>query len=433
MSRFIMESIQQRLSSFSPCFWHFDGRRFTCDRQMQSLFQLESDAIELEDFLRDIDVHGAEFLRKFFSSACEDSLTLKFSAMKDSDTTILLQGRILGRDAGGRVTSGVGYCIELGNRLTVPGVFYFNEVGKWEWNGVSGECQFCEAYRKMLGYPPDEPFPQTFQEWIPFVHPDDLDAIEFQKKLAVYPELGNSFECSIRLRHKAGYYIWTLGKGVVLRRNHLGHALSIRGTVQNIEPVRRKYEKFLQEISRDSLTNCYSRDFFKSKWSDLLERDVYPISFIYVDICGLKMVNDLLGHDFGDKMIIGTVELIEQAIQMTKFVIRMGGDEFLIILPNCTPNLVGECVMHLKRAASLRKDSEMPAVFAVGQSSMIIKSTLVDSLQSAERDMQRNKENTRERDREVLTSFIERIRGEKIDYTDTRLKGMRQKADEADA
>lgn len=433
MSRFMMESIQQRLSTFAPCFWFFDGKRFKCDRQMQSLFQLDSTEIGLEVFLRDVDEHGADFLRRFFSSGYEDSLTLKFFSTKGGDTTILLQGRILDRDAEGRVTCGAGYCIELGNRLTVPSVFYFNEVGKWEWNGVTDECQFCEAYRKMLGYQPGDAFPQTFKEWILLVHPDDLDAVEFQKKLAVYPELGNSFECSIRLRHKGGYYIWTLGKGFVARRNQLGHALSIRGTIQNIEPVRKKYEKFLQEVTRDSLTNCYSRDFFKSKWSELLERDVYPISFIYVDICGLKMINDLLGHDLGDKVIVATVEIIEQVVRMPKFVIRMGGDEFLVILPNCTPNQAAECVMSLKRAASLRRDAEMPVVFAVGQSSMIIKSSLVDSLQCAERDMQRNKETTREQDLDMLTAYIENTRGEKIDYTDTRLKGLRPKPDDGDA
>lgn len=423
MPRWMMESSQQ-LSSFSPCFWFFDGKRFKIDRPMQRLFQFESGEIPLEGFLRDMDESGAAFLKKIISSPDEDTLTLKFTLAKDGDKTIMMQGRILARDAAGQVTCGSGYCIELRNRLSVPGVFHFNELGTWEWNGVSGECQFCEEYRRMLGYQPGDAFPQTFMEWMALVHPDDLDAVDFQKKLAVYPELGDSFESSIRLRHKKGYYIWTLTKGFVTQRSHLGHALCIRGTIQDIEPVRRKYEQSLQEVARDSLTNCYSRDFFKSKWSDVLRQEAYPVSLLYIDICGLKMINDLLGHDFGDKMIVSTVRVIERTIQMPKYLVRMGGDEFLVILPNCTSHLAAECVANLKKALSSRTDAEIPVVFSVGQSSMIIKSSLVDSLQSAERDMQRDKETTREHDRDLLTSYIEQVRGEKVDYTDPRLKGL---------
>lgn len=83
--------------------------------------------------------------------------------------------------------------------------------------------------------------------------------------MAFHPEYGDTFECSLRLRHKDGHYIWTIGKGFVSQRDHLGHAVYLRGTNQNIEIIRKKYEKSLQEARRDSLTNCYSRDFFKGK------------------------------------------------------------------------------------------------------------------------------------------------------------------------
>lgn len=422
MAQYIADKLEQQLSSFSPGFWFFDGQCFRLDAQMQLLLQVETSELALEAFLQEIDPRGANFLRRFFSSLHEEVLAIKFATTGKSKRNLLMQGGILARDAEGGVTCCAGYCIELKTQFSIPRVLHSRALGIWEWNGISGECHFCEDYRRMLGYAPDDPFPQTFEEWITLVHPEDLDVVDFQRKLAVYPELGDNFECSVRLRHKDGHYIWTIDKGFVSQRNHLGHAVSLRGITQNIEIMRKKYEESLQEAMRDSLTNCYSRDFFKNKWSELLRSDVYPLCFLYIDICGLKMINDLLGHDFGDKVIVAAVAIIERTIQMPKFIIRMGGDEFLVVLPNCTSELASECMKNLKKVAALRADTDVPVLFSIGHSSMIFKSPLRESIQSAEREMQRNKEIAREADRLQLIAFIERIKGEEVHYTDTRLQ-----------
>ncbi|HJA80149.1 MAG TPA: sensor domain-containing diguanylate cyclase [Candidatus Desulfovibrio intestinavium] len=422
MPQYVADDFAQQLSAFSPGFWFFDGEHFKLDTQMRNLWQVEENELSLETFLAGIDAKGANFLRRFFFTFHEELLTIKFATAKEDRKEILMQGSVLSREEDGRVSCCSGYCIELKTQFSIPRVLHSHELGMWEWNGISGECHFCEDYRRMLGYGPDDAFPQTFEEWITLVHPEDLDVVDFQRKLAVYPEFGDNFECSIRLRHKNGHYIWTIGKGFVSQRNHLGHAVSLHGTNQNIEIMRKKYEESLQEVMRDSLTNCYSRDFFKNKWNEVLRRDAYPLSFLYIDICGLKMINDLLGHDVGDKVIVTAVGIIERTIQMPKFVIRMGGDEFLVVLPNCTSELASECMKNLKKVVALRADTDIPVLFSIGHSSMIFKSPLRESIQSAEREMQRNKEVAREEDRLLLNAFVERTKGEKVHYTDSRLQ-----------
>lgn len=294
-------------------------------------------------------------------------------------------------------------------------------MGIWEWNGITGECRFCESYRAMLGYDAREHFPATFEEWATIVHPDDLDAVDFQRELAIHPEFGDSFECSIRLRHKNGHYVWTIGSGFVTQRNYLGHALALRGTNQSVEIIRQKYETSLRDAKFDPMTRMYNRDFFKKEWLEILQSNVFPISFLYIDICGLKMVNDTLGHAQGDRMILTAAELVDKVIQMPKFSIRMGGDEFLIILPNCTAALAAECAKNLKKAQLLRGDQEVPVLFAAGTSSMIIKAELREFISAAEREMQRNKEHSRREDRAFLLDYIERFRGERVSYTDDRI------------
>lgn len=55
------------------------------------------------------------------------------------------------------------------------------------------------------------------------------------------------------------------------------------------------------------------------------------ISMCYTDINGLKEVNDMLGHDHGDALILAVVEGMKAVIRDTDYVIRMGGDEFLVV------------------------------------------------------------------------------------------------------
>lgn len=255
--------IQQQISSFSPGFWFFDGKVFKLDEQMKKIFQLKVNEITLENFLNIIDKRSSDFIRKFFSSFYGDTLRHKFTMGENIGKYILIQGSTMNRDADGRVTCCSGYCIELKTQFSIPRLFHSNELGMWEWNGISGECQFCDNYHSMLGYGPGDTFPETFEEWVKIVHPDDLDAVEFQRQLAIYPEFGDDFECSIRLRHKKGHYVWTIGKGFVSQRDHLGHAISLRGTNQGIEVIRKKYDEALQKSIIDPLTNSYTRDFFQ--------------------------------------------------------------------------------------------------------------------------------------------------------------------------
>ena len=56
------------------------------------------------------------------------------------------------------------------------------------------------------------------------------------------------------------------------------------------------------------------------------------LSICFADVNGLKQVNDQIGHDAGDDMITSVVEVMKAQIRQTDFIIRMGGDEFLIVL-----------------------------------------------------------------------------------------------------
>ena len=58
------------------------------------------------------------------------------------------------------------------------------------------------------------------------------------------------------------------------------------------------------------------------------------MSVCFIDINGLKQINDTLGHESGDELIISVAKTIRAVIRSNDFLIRLGGDEFLIVFQN---------------------------------------------------------------------------------------------------
>jgi diguanylate cyclase (GGDEF)-like protein/PAS domain S-box-containing protein len=84
----------------------------------------------------------------------------------------------------------------------------------------------------------------------------------------------------------------------------------------------------------DQLTGVYNRRFYEEELSRLDQLRNHPISLIMGDINGLKLVNDSFGHMTGDKLIIAVAQAIQVGCRTDDIIARIGGDEFVVILPN---------------------------------------------------------------------------------------------------
>lgn len=91
---------------------------------------------------------------------------------------------------------------------------------------------------------------------------------------------------------------------------------------------------YIDELLYDGLTKTYSRKSGLSRLSKILENtsEDSEFSLIFIDINGLKEVNDNLGHEAGDDLLKLTVNYIKETIRDDDFIIRLGGDEFLLAL-----------------------------------------------------------------------------------------------------
>src|SRR5690606_38791285 len=82
------------------------------------------------------------------------------------------------------------------------------------------------------------------------------------------------------------------------------------------------------------LTGCYNRHYLKKVESEIIDPKNFPLCIISIDLNDLKKINDHLGHHMGDEVMVCASTLIKHAIINTDYLFRMGGDEFLVFLPN---------------------------------------------------------------------------------------------------
>jgi diguanylate cyclase (GGDEF)-like protein len=97
-----------------------------------------------------------------------------------------------------------------------------------------------------------------------------------------------------------------------------------------------------QQATQDALTGLFNRRYLNnifSYWLQRAELNELPISIIMVDIDHFKLVNDSFGHSIGDDMLVALSRLIKGSIRSSDLACRLGGEEFLLVLPDANPSI----------------------------------------------------------------------------------------------
>lgn len=117
------------------------------------------------------------------------------------------------------------------------------------------------------------------------------------------------------------------------------------------------------EAEHDSLSNLLNRSMF-NKILLTYQKGTTPFALMLLDVDYFKNFNDEFGHVMGDKIIQKVAEKLNEVFNETKFIFRIGGDEFAIIIPNVTDNdcgYISEKLNKLKQKL-LNTDGNLPKV-----------------------------------------------------------------------
>ncbi|HYD94649.1 MAG TPA: EAL domain-containing protein [Noviherbaspirillum sp.] len=184
----------------------------------------------------------------------------------------------------------------------------------------------------IVGYSRKELLSMSFQD---ITHPEDLVADWALARRMIAGEIYEKTR-EKRYRHKAGYYIWVnLTSSMV--RDAAGSPKYYSTVVEDISRRKQVEEELLHLANHDSLTSLPNRSLLLDRLAQALvfaRRSDARVAVMLIDLDRFKTINDSLGHDIGDKIIIEISRRLSACIRAGDTIARLGGDEFVVIRPD---------------------------------------------------------------------------------------------------
>jgi diguanylate cyclase (GGDEF)-like protein len=118
--------------------------------------------------------------------------------------------------------------------------------------------------------------------------------------------------------------------------------------VRDITERKETEEKLRYMSTHDPLTGFYNRAYFEQEIARLERSRLYPISIVMADVDGLKATNDTRGHAAGDRLLQQAATVLSSVFRAEDMVARIGGDEFVVLLPEADEAAVAKAVQRVR-------------------------------------------------------------------------------------
>ncbi|MBF8435884.1 diguanylate cyclase [Halanaerobiaceae bacterium Z-7014] len=151
-------------------------------------------------------------------------------------------------------------------------------------------------------------------------------------------------------------------------------------------------ERIRELTYNDDLTGLYNRRFFEKELERLNSKRQLPVSIIVADINGLKIINDSLGHEKGDQLLVKSAEILKEVTRQEDILARQGGDEFALLLPQTEKSEAEKIINRIKQKSKVTESEELTVSMALGTASKTeVEQDIYEILKIADNDMYQNK------------------------------------------
>ncbi|MGK0465976.1 sensor domain-containing diguanylate cyclase [Clostridium sp.] len=220
------------------------------------------------------------------------------------------------------------------------------------------------SVKEVLGYSSEDHFTNPM---LPFdlAHPDDRDTL--------IRKINNNIDFSkpipIRYKHTDGHYVW-LDDYCMPIYNENGKLVALEGFSRDITDKKQLEEKLERLSYFDGLTGAYNRYYLDKEIYILNTEKNIPIGIIFCDLDNLKITNDTIGHEFGDKLIVNSFNILKDNFTGDSIIARTGGDEFIVIIKYTSLCIVKKLFLSLCESLEQQNkyNSELKVKISIGYS-----------------------------------------------------------------
>jgi len=186
-----------------------------------------------------------------------------------------------------------------------------------------------------------------------FLSPEQQKIINKQLKLRK-KKISSSYE--LEIINSAGqkqHLLFNVNPHLDEKGNFIGSI----GISRNITRAKQEEEKLRFISTHDALTGLYNRAYYDEMLDRINYSGQFPISVIMMDVNGLKLTNDNLGHHMGDQLLVSVASILRRSTRESDLLARIGGDEFIILMPATGTDIMQQVVERIKKNLAIENAS----------------------------------------------------------------------------
>lgn len=242
-------------------------------------------------------------------------------------------------------------------------------LGSWYLDLATDRVTWSDELFRMQGLEPDkEPPPASTHHQL--FSPESWE--QLTEALGKTISNGEPYELELEMFNNGKFHGWMLARGEAIR-DPLGEIAGVLGVALDITERKTRETELRKRALRDPLTNLGNRASFDISLTQAVKRgghDGKRFALLMVDIDQFKNINDQFGHDIGDRALVAFGERLGKTLRGDDQIFRVGGDEFIVILPDSISAKksaeISERICEAFRKPLLQLEEPLTATVSVG-------------------------------------------------------------------